>query len=409
MTKRIDDAIYKGSNSAIEISKPDDWGWYRNIEDEFLIIRVRKTGILRKWEPEKIVGTKRIGDIKIDGVQLKNGRPYRIVVKIEINDLWETVTFDQECRISISYYENLKNSKGVNENTSEDVKEEISQGKKEETYVEMSKVKLIPESGYFPSYLFFMLGSTASGKSCWIYALNTQDVRNRAIRQYRCQNNDRVLLYCRNNPTKSGKLPATGITEIEFNEFTVKKNLDDPNKKLVFIVDLGGEVANNKAQDTNANDRGNIVGRIIGLATGIFVVRNEEWLYGNMNAKANETDPARLIYEDLMAGPLLKQQFCYILTGADRIKKAITEDTKLGERLVLASNSVIFSQADNQDQMQENMLRTSAIMKKRDERIGDSPCFAVSNCGDTEDGKLDVEKSYNVELPFIFMLKKFGI
>lgn len=405
----IKDAIYKDNNSMINTSPIDDWGWYckDKEEDKLLIIRVVKKSVFsRKWEPEIIVGSEVIDDIKIDGVDVINKRPYEIRASIKIKNVWEPVTFDQECRISISYYENLKNKKN---GTSENVKEETSENVKEENSenVIMSEVSLIPDSGYYSSYLFFMLGSTASGKSCWIYALNTSNVRNRAMRQYE----PKSLCYCRENATLADTFLPTDITKIEFNDFTVTKNSDDPNKKLVFIVDLGGEVANSKAKDQKTIDRRNIVTRIRSLATGIFVVRNEKWLYEKQDAKANETDPAELLYKKLRIGehPLLENQFCYILTGADRIQKAITEDTELGERLELASNSPIFSQAEDQKQMDMNMAITHSIMKKRDERIKTSPCFAVSNCGDTEDGKLDFKKNYNVELPFIYILKSFEI
>ena len=112
---------------------------------------------------------------------------------------------------------------------------------------------------------------------------------------------------------------------------------------------------------------------------------------------------------------LTEKDICYILTCADRIKKAIEDDPEKDEHLNIASSSPIFRQTDGSkkqimDNMADNMAITSSTMRRREELIGNSPCFAVSSCGEVENENgellLDFGQGYNAELPLVYMLGK---
>ena len=255
---------------------------------------------------------------------------------------------------------------------------------------------LVEDSGYYPTRFFFVLGATGSGKTCWLHALQTESVRDRIFRNSN-------ILYFLNQPEQ---------TRFQRYYLVNKEGGKEKVKEVVFVVELAGEIND---LDRQQNSIEMIRQSIKKYASGIFFVRNDEWLFGDRDD--NRTDPAEFILRDLMKGSyaLTEKDICYILTCADRIKKAIEDDPEKDEHLNIASSSPIFRQTDGSkkqimDNMADNMAITSSTMRRREELIGNSPCFAVSSCGEVENENgellLDFGQGYNAELPLVYMLGK---
>ena len=394
----IGDAIYL-DESSIQVSKPDDWGWFTSEFNSLLVVqlvKVRQTLLLGLTNPFsegdwEITVAYKGDDLEVESIEIDEksitdigGLPYEFSANIRTNNGNKKCSFVQEQRISLAHYNKILK----NENLLVD--EHI----------------LIPDSGYYPSCFFFMLGATSNGKTCWLHALNTDNVRNKAIEHF---SGRWTINYSRNESETSKPLSATKIED--FNEkafYSFELNDAKGEKNIhVFVVDVAGEI--NRREQRKKNAVRNILLTISPYAAGIFVVRNKDWLFReNQEQKQEEEfDPSTTI-QKLMKGnnALTEDKICYILTGADKIKKDIERDFKKGEEHNLAPNSPIFCHTE----IDLNRAIASDIMKRRDRRIKNSPCFAVSCCCDTEDEdtkkeKLNFLKAYNVELPLIYMLK----
>jgi|GEM_PF-3689428 len=373
----IGEAIYLEGTS-IQISRPDDWGWfYRSSDGDYLVIQVRKN-IFGKYKPvipadinQNIqVSETDITDLKVD--DRKNGLPDAVSARIKIGNKRVHAHFQ---RISLKRYDELA--------TNGDVKEAM----------------LESHSGYFPSLLIFMLGATSSGKTCWLHALNTRSIRDKVLRQ-------RHINYFGQEQNVVERLDPTKLTKIKFNKFFLRRG--KKIQALVFIVDLAGEV-----NDLNQEDKDYVMLResIREYASGIFVVKNGKSL---LKHETVQHDPGEFILLDLLQDDngLDEDKFCYILTCVDKIQEIIKNDTGKQDEFDLTPDCPIFRSTDSSlEQMYENMAIASYIMKDR--IIGDSPCFAVSCCSDTgttneETGKefLDFGNGYNSDLPLVYMLKK---
>ena len=384
---KIGEAVYLDGTS-IQISKPDDWGWlYRHNEDDhhfFVLIKIRKSGLIhKKWEAEIIEqnGESPIDSIIIDHhVDERNGLPYSFSAIIKIGDRTIPVAFNQQQRVSVNYYRNLLN-------------------RREEVF---HNALLVEDSGYYQTKFFFVLGATGSGKTCWLHALQTQSVRDRIFRNSN-------ILHPMEQPEQTPQLEPTDIDRIRFQKYYLVNGEGGKErviKEVIFVVDLSSEI--NDGRHSN-NDINMIRHNIRVYASGLFVVRNDKWLFGDV---MNQYDPAGFVYHHLMEGfdALTEKDICYILTCADRIKKVIEDEPEKCEELNITSNSPIFKQTCLPEQMSENKAVTSDIMKRRDPLIGNSPCFAVSSCSEVENENgeklLDFSQGYNAELPLIYMLGK---
>lgn len=373
MTKilNIGEAVYLEKTS-IQISRPDDWGWfYRSEDGDILVIQVHKN-IFGKWVVSKPSGQQNVQiDVTDVDVEPRNGLPYKVSARIRIGNKNTIAIFK---RISLKRYADL--------NPNEDIKE----------------ASLVVNSGYYPSLFIFMLGATSNGKTCWLHALNTYAVQERVFRQHR-------IFYFGLKDEIIPPLKPTEVSKITFNDFFLCKKRKKIIQAAVFIVDLAGEINNLGNEDEKVEMLRKSIKR---YASGIFVVRNEKWLFGREN---RQNDPSEYILLHLAQEPdddaLGEDKFCYILTGADRIKDAIDKKEQYAAKLNLTSDSPIFCPTDcSSEQMYQNMAIASDIMKTRDGSIGDSPCFAVSCCCDTEDEKLDFGKGYNADLPIVYMLQR---
>ena len=383
MTKqlKIGEAFYLDGTS-IQISKPDDWGWFYRNEERFVLIKIRKSGLVRKkWDAEIIEqnGKSAIGSITIDDVDERNGLPYSFSATIKTSDRTIQAAFNQRHRVSVNYWNIL--------NTMDDVAY-----KKE-------KVLLVEDSGYYPTRFFFTLGAICSGQTCWLHALQTQSVRDRIFRNSN-------ILHPMEQPEQTPQLEPTGIDRIGFQKYylvNTEGGKERVIKEVIFVVDLSSEINDERHDD---NDINMIRHNIRVYASGLFVVRNDKWLFGQA---MNQYDPAEFIH-DLMQGVLRADQICYILTCADRIKKTIEDDPEKGEQLSLTPDSPIFKQVCTPEQMTENKAITSDIMRRISLLIGNSPCFAVSSCSEVENENgeklLDFSQGYNAELPLIYMLER---
>ena len=379
-------------DAAIQFSNHEDWGWICQVNNggELLSCVIQLTKIKKKllvgfsnpfskgeWKADILEDSlndnkdNKIEVVALDFVQEVNGLPFKFTATIKINDKTFHTSSDQEKRISLAYY---KNKHDMNR-------------------------RLVPVSGYYPSYFFFMLGSTKSGKSCWLHALNTDKVRNRAIKQCKPWN----ITYSKSEAENTEPLKPTEVNDFKesaFNSFDLETTREQVH---VFVVDVAGEINKREKRKTEPNI-GNILGSILPYAAGIFVVYNKEWFFKEPQEK-DEIDPFDTII-DLKRGGLTEDKFCYILTGGDRIKKDVEKDSTKGEEYSLTSQSPILRPTDgSEEQMLENMAIASNFMKERDERVGNSPCFVVSCCSDTEDGRLEFKDAYNAELPIVYMLR----
>jgi len=378
----IGEAIYRDGTS-IQISKPDDWGWYyRNEEGDVAVIQVHKD-FFGKW---------------VKSVPYPD-KQQNVAIKMDIHHVNET-----------------KGAEGL----PKDVFATISKGNKIiETTFPLKRISvkgffeggqdvpfLEPESGYYPTLFIFMLGSMSNGKTCWLTSLGSGAVRRRVQRE-------RTISYFHVLKSEIDKSGPTGHQEIPpFKPFFLYKsgNENKTIQAVVFIVDLGGEISNCRTTDPKVLILQDTIKR---FASGIFVVRNAKWLFNQNNHEINRYDPSEYILLHLAQEPdnaFSEDKFCYILTGADILKKDIESKKEIDEELNLTSGSPIFKQAENTEQMYENMAIASYIMKTRDGSIGDSPCFAVSSGCATKDEQgnpgLDYRQSYNADLPIIYMLQR---
>ncbi len=374
----IGDAIYKEGTS-IQISKPDDWGWYyRNDEGDVAVIQVKKNW-MGKWV-KSIPCPDKQQNIEIEVAlynnkvsREKNGFPYEVLAEIRKKGSREKVITPLK-RISLKRY-----------------------------FEDGQVTELVKESGYYPTLFIFMLGSTTNGKTCFLNSLGTSAVRKRVQRrQIRYFNVERTEIKKPLDPTK--------LEVIEFKPFyfLLKENGKDKNKVIAFIVDLAGESINCEDPKNAAVILRNSIRE---YASGIFVVRSAKWLINQKDQIINQYDPSEYIFQHLDDD--IKDKLCYVLTGADLLKKELEcnrLDKKLSEELNLTPDGPIFRPVGNTEQMYENMAITSYIMNIFDADIVDSPCFAVSCCCDIEDEKgnklLDFGQSYNTDLPITYMLQR---
>ena len=385
MTKilSIGQAVYIEQNS-IQISETDDWGWfYRSEDGDILVIQVHKN-IWGKWVrtiPFSVLPNPQI-DVTDLRVEDRNDLPFRVKARIvskNKNNKKTKSAFVPFKRISLTRFSNLNSDETA-----------------ENAYLE-------PESGYHPTLFIFMLGGTGSGKTCWLKALSTPKIQDKIFSQRH------IHYFYRGTDTGVAPEP-TKMGTITFHPFFLSKKRDRKVQAVVFIVDVGGEIGNYKREDPEILILQDSIGE---LASGIFVVRSEKWLFGQgiiLN------DPNEFIILDLLQqedNDLSEDKFCYILTCADTIKEVL-ENRGTNVNLNLAPDSPIFTQTDcSTEQMYQNMAIASDIMKTKDGTIGNSPCFAVSCCSNTgiKDDKtgrelLDFGKGYNADLPIVYMLQR---
>lgn len=342
-----------------QFSEPDDWAWLyrlnRGGQIINLLIKVYKKFFFG-WTVEIVDFNNKTEKIIIDKdtIEERSGFLYSFSVRLENG---QPLTFTQQHRVSLKRYNRWKNDKIDEQHTP----------------------YLVPESGYYPSLFFFMLGAPGNGKTCWLNALKYPDIKGRATSQHD------NLFYPGEESDELVKPASTNINEIILKTFYLRRNRTI--KALVFVVDLGGEInraANVTTSEAEKEAKTAILKTIRDNAAAIFVVRSERWLLRLMTEQSkNEcgADPNENIFNILQDEK--KIEICYILTGVDRIKKIIEEKPEQAGKCVLTPDSPIFHNTNkSESQMYENMAIASHIMKKRDtdRNIGDDPCFAVS-CG----------------------------
>ena len=343
-----------------QFSEPDDWGWFYQLDEDGKIVSllIRAYKKFFGWTVEILEFDDKNEEIIIDkgSIDERNGFLHSFSVHLKNKP---TIDFTQQHRVSLKRYERWK--RGID---------------KDKTPY------LVPESGYYPSLFFFMLGAPGNGKTCWLNALKYPDIKDRATSQHD------NLFYPGEESDELVKPASTNINEIILKTFYLRGNKDKKIKALVFVVDLGGEI--NRAANVINNQaekeaKAAILKTIRDNAAAIFVVRSERWLLRLRTEQSkNEcgADPNENIFNILQDEK--KIEFCYILTGVDRIKKIIEEKPEQAGKCVLTPDSPIFHNTNkSESQMYENMAIASHIMKKRDtdRNIGDDdPCFAVS-CG----------------------------
>ena len=393
----IGKALYK-DGTQIRVSKPDDWGWFydswkdeeNNKENEenkertlFVIKVVRKSG---RWKAE-IVGNPQ----NLESIEIQDNEEFRP---------------DIENGLLHSFHANItKKHGGQPVDIILETDNRISLACYERQGGDIERSRLIPESGYYPSIYLFMLGATNCGKTCWNYALNTSGVREKVVKHYNKRN--ARAEYFENRPPRVAKFKPTGHEDVKLDTcIQLRKENDyienDYIRALAFIVDLAGEVANVR---NNKQTQRRLRDSIKRYASGIFVIRNKEWLFNEL--LPNQIDPVELISQ-LKQGvnAIGRDKFCYILTSADKIKREIEAHPDRGEILSLTPDSPIFNENAS---MYENMAVTSYIMVQKDAQIKYkdgtcSTCFTISS-GEEDDEFFDCGKGYNAELPLVYMLK----
>ena len=348
--------------STIQISEPDDWGWFYTNEEEGyrVVIKVKKTlGGFGKWKAEFVEAEDDVEIVSID-VLTKNDLPYQVLARIKKgNVLTNEVLFK---RISLKRWHIMKELGG-------------------ERGFYLEDVELVSDSGYYPTYFFFVQGEPGSGKTCWLNALSTPVVQAKLM-AHGIYNFDAPDPHLR---------PNCDDEKILFKKFFLREDEMTELEKLVFVVDLSCEINDVR---NNENSIRILQSGVEKYASGIFVVRNEKWLFGKTQCRDREEF---YFHVDIPV--------CNILTGADRIKKALLEGKEEAVNFNLTPDSPIFRWTN----MYENMAVSSDIILNRDKMLEYYPCFTVSSCSDAKDEQgneaLDFSKGYNADLPLEFMLQ----
>lgn len=282
----VGEAIYIEGKTKIKVSESEDWGWCYGEDSGHVIIKLDKSGNgAYTAEVVEQTITEENEEVLVDDVRVrphpKNNYPWKVSARIicKSKKINKTVLFQE--RVSLSRLSQLKGSD-----------------------YEMNEIFLIKKSGYYPTLFFFMLGSTGNGKTCWVTALSSREAKN----NLRLNNIHYFEPYTKETPA------PTLHNEVNFKTFFLSKGNEEDTTALIFVVDLGGEVNNLNLKNEDTRHIRDL--DIDEYASGVFVVRNEKWLFSGETIDAN--DPDEYIFQLNN-----NTEKCYILTGADRIKEIL--------------------------------------------------------------------------------------
>lgn len=373
------DALYI-QEGAICISRLKDWGWhYQDNEGHNFVFSLKKDG----FEWKATVEGKNTGNV--------------ILTEVEPTLIHDYYPESVKCRVR---YGNEKATHPLSCNQSHRIS--LQRYREDESH----PVHLERNTGYYPSWLVPLLGSTSSGKSCWLYALRTMKVSTEL----------RKLVPCAFNvdPTQSSVPLRLEATQVGKEHFVPVPILGEKNEiqAMVYFMDLAGEIG---ALEDRGRLQVNMQASIRSYASGLIVMKD----INDLDGKPNIGNPTNLLLQMAASGGL-PPRVCCVLTGADQICK----NRELQERLLFTEKSPVFealgSMKDStitKEKRKDNMYMHMAIAADLLNRSGVNPlqekvaCFIVSSCTEITDSqgetsrKLDFSNAKNVELPAAYMLE----
>ena len=363
----IGEALYI-QEGAISISEPADWGWhYQDNEGHNFVFSLKEEGF--GWKATVVSENSGNNKVVLTDVEVEsiNGNPesVRCRVKFGSDSASHPISRNQSHRISLARYREDKRQ-----------------------YVHLER-----NTGYYPSWMVPLLGSTSSGKSCWLHALRTMRV---------AENLKRFVPHVVNvDPTQNTTMLKLKATQVGQERLVPVPIVDKKNmiKAMVYFVDLAGEIGD---FEDRGNLQGNMQASIRSYASGLIVTRDINDLAG----KPSVGNPVKLLL-DMTASGGLPPRVCLVLTGADRIRSS----EWLQKRLLYTKKSPVFEEVvsmpgDEKDNMYKHMAIASDLLNRGGVNpLGENAaCFVVSSC--TEQGdSLDFSDSKNVELPAAYMME----
>lgn len=293
---------------------------------------------------------------------------------------------------------------------------------------------LLEDSGYYPTRIVVMTGDTHTGKSCFLYALQTQNVG------FRLSNILKNGLFYDMNKSLHDVIPATHPNEIHHYAFYIQ-NSKKEIASIVYFVDLAGEIVrvNQKNEESKgtAEIEENIRESIAEYASALIIVTNLKAFYRRQMPVA--------FLQQLVMLRRMPKHICYVQTEADLIQQLLNgEDNKIIQQLWnnsgdrddlffaqelmsdpdykdqwrLGKNSQIFENAADADDPKEAIFRHISIANDVLSRqfftlriSEDVPCFFVSSCHEVvtpnQERQLDFKNAKNVELPIAYLVRQF--
>lgn len=271
---------------------------------------------------------------------------------------------------------------------------------------------LLWDSGYYPSQIVALLGARDSGKSCWLYALQTSMIRRRLSHMLPCH-----FEFSRKSAEIRDPLGATP-PDLSTINFCPLRILDQQGhtQNIVYFLDLAGEIgvihqvdSDPQSQDNEHNynyNNANIRSSIQKYASGLLVFRNQN----SLENKDTELEPNDLIRR-IIDGGMSVQYICNVITEADKIQAQLKQDPAYRDRKCLTSQSPVFQTLEEGTDYLQKMYQHIAIAQyllthSTEIAYNDIPCFLVSSCQSSASGLLNFMSPKNVELPAAYMLEQ---
>lgn len=293
---------------------------------------------------------------------------------------------------------------------------------------------LLEDSGYYPTRIVVMAGDTHTGKSCFLYALRTQNV------SFRLSNILNNGFFYDMNKAIHDVIPATHPSEIHHYAFYIQ-NSKKETTTIVYFVDLAGEIVRVNQKDKEnkgtTNIEANIRESISGYASALIVVTNLKAFYRRQMPVA--------FLQQLTMLRRIPTHICYVQTEADLIQQLLNgkedeiirrllnnsddeDDLEFAQELMsdpdykdqwrLGKNSEIFKNAADAYDPEEAIFRHISIANDVLSRqfftlrISENvPCFFVSSCHEAvapnQERQLNFKNAKNVELPIAYLVRQF--
>ena len=271
---------------------------------------------------------------------------------------------------------------------------------------------LLWDSGYYPVQIVALLGARDSGKSCWLYALQTSIIRRRLSRMLPCR-----FEFGRKPAEIRDPLGATPPDLSSFN-FCPLRILDQQGhtQNIVYFLDLAGEIGVIEGKNVDLQSQGkqnnynsaNVRSSIQKYASGLIVFRNQN----SLENERTEQEPTDLIRR-IIDGGMSAQYICNVITEADKIQESLKQDPVYCNKKRLTDQSPVFQTlSEGMDYLQE-MYQHIAIAQdllaySTEMAYDEIPCFLVSSCQPAAgaEGLLNFGSPKNVELPAAYMIEQ---
>ena len=285
-------------------------------------------------------------------------------------------------------------------------------------------VSFLPDSGYYPTFFLPMLGTVASGKSCFACAAQTKAVAQqmRELLPFGYETIHTLQQQPRLAPTELGR-----VSQYPFNILDKKGEI----RALCYLVDISGEttvdrrrgralegmltedsIGGDLADEQTAN---RILKQILRLSDGLLVFVDQRGFQPGARVRGD----VQLLLQRLRRQKKLPKTICLICTHADALQKLLRESPdKLdlgGARL--CPDSLVFSEATSAEDPREAMNKHLAIAAQvcgplLDPALpmGGFLVQSVEATGETDpvtgERLLDFSKGKNVALPLAYVFEQ---